>query len=376
MKKGYFINCMSYKSKDELEISGVFKKVAAQCRVLGQHTNLIHELHNMYGKYARPIDKLIRRLPFTGISERWKYHPKYAEADFIYFRKDVIDYSVYSFLRTIKQQNPKIKILFEIPTYPYDSEIKRGLKTIPFYWKDVINRKKLHLCVDRIVTLSQDDEIFGIKTIRIINGFDFNTSEVANFNLLKDEINLIAVSTFAFWHGYDRFLRGLGEYYKKGGKRNIIFHMVGDGVEIPLYKQIIKEYGIKEHVILHGSKSGAELDAIYDMCCLGVESLGAHRKDISYSSSLKSREYGAKGLPIITSIPIDYIPNDYKYQLNIPADDSPVDMVKVLEFYDKIYEKDPPQKVAHSIREFAKVRCDINITMKPVIDYIMEETGE
>lgn len=370
MRKGYFINCRSFKDQNDLLSCGVSMKVIAQIKVLSQYTVIVHDLHNMYGKYTNQVDKLIRRLPFTGVAERWKYDKKYSNADFIYFRKDVVDYSVYSFLKKIKKNNPEIKILFEVATYPYDAEINHGVKTFPFYLKDIINRNRLHKCVDRIITYSQHDEIFKVKTIKTLNGFDFNSVRIAQYKISNESINIISVSTNAYWHGYDRFLIGLGEYYRNSGDRNIVFHIVGDGAAIPQYKQIVEKYNIDAHVVFYGKKYGVELDNIYDMCSLAIECLGNHRKDLYLSSSLKSREYAARGLPIITSTSIDFLSDNFKYCFKIPEDESIVDIQSVITFYDEIFRDKSSSEIAQEIRNYAKQRIDMDIVMKPIINFI------
>jgi glycosyltransferase involved in cell wall biosynthesis len=191
---------------------------------------------------------------------------------------------------------------------------------------------------------------------------------------VNHDINVIAVAVFSFWHGYDRFLRGMGQYYAAGGKRNILLHMVGDGVSMNEYKEIVEKYEIEDKVIFYGQKSGKELDKIYNISNIALECLGSHRKGISISSSLKSREYGAKGLPIITSNKIDYIPDDYKYQLRVPDDESTINMEQVIYFFDRIYQTEGDfEEVNKKIREFAEKNCDISITMRPVVEYILGE---
>lgn len=226
--------------------------------------------------------------------------------------------------------------------------------------------------MDRIITFSEDDEIFGIPTIKTINGLDFKKVPVRNPEPESNEINLIAVASIEYWHGYDRFLKGLGEYYKNEGRRNIKFHIVGDGTPINDYKKIVEELNIKERVIFHGKKYGKELDEIYDKCSLAIACLGGHRKKLYLSSSLKSREYAAKGLPIISSISIDFIPDDYKYLLFFDSDESPINVDRVVEFYERIYkDNDSFKEVNKEIRDFAEIKCSISLAMKPVIDFIL-----
>ena len=372
--KGYFINLINFKSKEDLNRIGVHKKVLSQCKEISKVLEVIHELHNGYRKNRiNLLRKIWIRLPFTAIMYKWKYDERYSKADFVYFRKAIIDRSVIVFLKKIKSNNSKVKILFEVATYPYDKEIN-GMKNLPFLLKDRFNRKKIYRYVDRIVTTSQDDCIFGVKTIKMMNGLDFDKISPRQCFSSSGTIHIIAVSTFAQWHGYDRFLRGMGQYYANGGKREIIFHMVGDGASLQEYKEIIEQYAISDKVIIYGNKSGKNLDDIYDKCSIAVASLGLHRINLFLASTLKTREYGAKGLPIITSTKIDYIPDDYKYQLKFSEDESAINMEQVIDFFDRIYQTEGDfEKVNKEIREFAEKKCDISITMRPVVEYILGE---
>ena len=56
-------------------------------------------------------------------------------------------------------------MLLEIPTYPYDGEFTRicGGRLAAFL--DRRCRKKLKGLADRVVTFTEDEEIFGIPTI-------------------------------------------------------------------------------------------------------------------------------------------------------------------------------------------------------------------
>ena len=76
-------------------------------------------------------------------------------------------------------------------------------------------------------------------------------------------------------------------------------------------------------------------------------------------------------MPMITSSPIDYLPEDYPYQFVAPYDDSPLDMQAVMEFYHGIYDEKDCNDVAREIREYAISRCDMSIAMKPVADWLL-----
>ena len=375
MKKGFYINTINVKNESELYHSGVMRKIFAQINEMRKYFAVTHETPNVYKERISLTDKVRMRLPFSPINHKWAYEEKFGQADFIYFRKDAIDQTVYTFFRDIKKHNPNCKILLEIPTYPYDKEILRSAKDIPIYLKDVFCRRRLKKCVDRVVTFSPDDRIWGIRTIKTINGYDFEKEPLRKVRKIDDCIHVIGVAVFAPWHGYDRFLVGLGEYYNNGGSRRIKVHFVGDGISVLEYKELVNKYNLSEHVVFHGWKSGKELSEIYDQVDISLDMLGRHRTGCYACSSLKSRETGAKGLPMITACKIDYMPENYPYRLQVSFDDEPINMEEVIAFYDSIYLNSgkTPQEIAEEIRQFAQDRCSMGIAMKPVIDYINED---
>lgn len=151
----------------------------------------------------------------------------------------------------------------------------------------------------------------------------------------------------------------------------MVFHIVGEGHDKSSLEAMIAAFDIEDRVVMHGFKTGKELDMLYDMSHLGLISLATQDKDIFVHSTLKSREYMAKGLPTIsTGITDVFINADYKYNLELPEEERIVDLEKIIAFYDSIYSGTPRQKVISEIRSFAERNIDIHATMQPVIDYL------
>ena len=113
------------------------------------------------------------------------------------------------------------------------------------------------------------------------------------------------------------------------------------------------------------------LEELYRLCTIGIDILGGHRKDFPVSSTLKSREYGAWGLPLVTSSPVDFMGNDCPWQHLVPYDDSPVDMDAMLRYYHETY--GDADTVAKAIRDFSYGKCHMPITMEPVVRWLLEE---
>ena len=139
------------------------------------------------------------------------------------------------------------------------------------------------------------------------------------------------------------------------------------------YKKIVVENGLQSNVFFYGRKTGKELDSIYDRCTLGIEVLGCHKNAVAFSSTLKSREYWAKGLPFITECEFPpEVEEIGQYIMKVPYDESPIDIEKVIEFHDNLYLRSgkSQEEIIDEIRDFAYRTCDMSVAMKPIIDYI------
>lgn len=350
--------------------SGVERKVRAQCKALNEYVDCELVILPSAEYSGSTKEKIIRRLPFTAAWRKWEYKGEFDDADFLYIRQVYHDDSFVRYLKDIKRSSPKIKIIYEIPTYPYDGETHITLSNASFAAKERIGRKNAAKYMDRIVTFYNQKEIWGVPCIDLLNGYDFSKVQLPKREI-SDTVHIMSVSATAFWHGYDRVIEGLREYYENGGTENVVYHLVGN--ILPEHQKAVEDYGLEKHVIFYGRMSGEPLKEIFEKSFIGLDVLGGHRKDYPVSSSLKSREYAAYGLPMITSSPIDYLPEEYPYQFLAPYDDSPLDMQAVLEFYHGIYDNKSCDAVANEIREYSIARCDMNIAMKPVADWVLEE---
>jgi glycosyltransferase involved in cell wall biosynthesis len=231
-----------------------------------------------------------------------------------------------------------MKVVMEIPTYPYDSEYKaQGMSKQIF--QDRIFRRFLAQQLDAIVTFSDNPQIFGQKTIRISNGIDFgHVSMKTTVNDTSQTLNLIGVAEIHRWHGFDRLVKGLANYYSQPQKYIVKFHMVGyfySAEGEAEFKQLIAENHMEDYVILYGKKHGEELDKLFNMCDFGIGSLGRHRVGIQKIKTLKNREYAARGIPFTYS-ETDSDFDNRPYVLKMPADESPVDIQEIIRFHQNL----------------------------------------
>lgn len=291
--------------------------------------------------------------------------------DACYIRYDFSDPGFIHLLKALRRVCAKI--ILELPTYPYDAENNKTFLSRMKLGVDTHYRRNLHKYVDYITTFYAGNEtIFGIPTIVIPNGFDFSTMELVKEELPEDALHIIAVSSMREWHGYERFLMGMRNYYQAGGSRNLILHLVGNGRECPKYKELVTGYGLQEHVVFEGAMHGAALDAVYEKCAIGIDSLARHRSGIDVLSSLKSREYGAKGIPMINSCKIDVIDDDFPYLLRVPADETPINIEEVFKFYDYCFADGRSRHaVARAIRSYLEARSGMREMLRAVVEKLL-----
>lgn len=263
------------------------------------------------------------------------------------------------------------RIVVEFPDYPYIHEWTKGKRYLQAVM-DCTLRRRFGRYVDHAFACTNKKKINGIPTTQLINGT--NTSEYSIKEFSKhDYLGVLSVSSMSKAHGIDRFIQGLSNYYLSGGKRNILFHIVGNGAEYENIKKLVEMSGLQEHVIMHGFIPNSRQQELFDKCDIGLGAIGFHRINIKDDSTLKSREYGLRGMPIVAENKIDILDNDYKYVMYCPWDDSPVDIDRLISFYDFCISEAGAENCGKDIRNYFLKCCDISETMKPVIEYLQNE---
>ena len=342
--------------------NGISKKISYQLEAFKANG---HEAHLCYmdedGSKRRIVDnttiadygngrkgKILKRTEFGSIID---YAIKEG-IEFVYIRSNhnANPFTIHM-VRRMKKNG--MKVVMEIPTYPYDQEY--------FYknmWKqlvqDKIFRKLFAKQLDAIVTFSEECFIFGKQTIRISNGIDFDSVRMKKeSHHPANELHLIGVAEIHSWHGFDRVIKGLADYYTTPRGIKVYFHVVGyffSYVEKEDITHLINESHLEPYVILHGKKHGNELDDIFDLCDFGIGSLGRHRVGITNIKTLKNREYAARGIPFV------YSENDTDfdkkpYVLKMPADETAINIEDIINFYQRL--NISPQEIRDSIQNLS-----------------------
>lgn len=258
-------------------------------------------------------------------------------------------------------------VIYEYPTFPWEEEMTKD-KNYLRYILDKIHYTKLISLIDIITVILGKNQKLPSKFVEITNGIDIRKINSKIITKYDNKINLIGIAHLQYWHGYDRIIKGMKYYYDKKSedKISVYFHIVGDGAQLANLKKLVDNYNLNNYVIFHGSKIGTELDELVNKCNIGIGSLGNHRKGLTKDSALKNREYCARGLPFVIASDDDGFNKDFKYILKVEPDESPVDINRIIEFYDFIKN----DNYVENMRNYAEENLTWNAVMKPVINTI------
>ena len=369
MKKGYYIHFQGRTSV------GISKKIDMQMEELGRHFEISELEVNTIKRNI--FQRIIGLLPMMSIKR------DYTEAlseldnpDFIYARRNVADRAYVGFWQEIKRRYPKCKIIIEIYTYPYDKDDFAKWNAWPFYIKEIIYRPRLKKYIDRFVTYSDDKEIFGVPTIITTNGVLVDKIRKASGEFQPGKLTMIGVAYMQRQHGYERIIEGMKEYYSGAAKTDEVYlNLVGDGPEKAKYQRLVQKYGLQKYVKFFPTTTGDELDRLYDQADIALMSFGMYKLGYySHIGIIKSRECLAKGIPMITGNPIDILEKDFKYVKNFSNDSSTIDITEVVNFYDSIRKTEKSKAdMVDTIHDYAKKHADMEIVMKPVVEFIKEK---
>ena len=128
------------------------------------------------------------------------------------------------------------------------------------------------------------------------------------------------------------------DYYdkKSPSDKDIYLTLIGESDELERIKLSEDYLAVKQYINAPGAKYGNDLDNEYDHADIAVSSLGMHRIGLSEGSTLKTREYCAKGIPFVYGYKEKGIDESFPFALRVPATDDMLDMKAILSFYEGI----------------------------------------
>lgn len=348
---------------------GVHRKIQGQVKAMERQIGKVYYMGWSYPKAVLmkdegqivEIEPAVTTKDYIEVIKDWikKYDVEQTYIRYSKTSKWLIDLLIY-------QKVNEIKTVLEITSYPYDIEAAEGIIKLENNCFNI----ELNKYFNKIATYSSHQKIMGISTFNLINGIDIDKNPISLKEKREKEIVFITVSSMQSWQGYERFIEGIYLYYKNGGKYNIKFKMIGSGPEENYYKELVKKYQLQSRVEFLGQIALSEkkrMDEQYNLSDIAVGTLGVYKQmGTNEGSPIKGSEYCARGIPFICGYRDLRFPPDWEFILNVPNNSEPIDINRVIDFYEKVTSK---EHYKQSMRDYAIKYLTWDKIMEPVIEY-------
>ncbi len=170
---------------------------------------------------------------------------------------------------------------------------------------------------------------------------------------------LLIASNPTPWHGVDRLIDSFRPYR---GAVSVVIDVVGNQGRLPGTTERFERTAVH----FHGTLRGPALDAIAAQSTLAVATLGLHRKRLRQACSLKTREYLARGLPIVLGYEDVDLAGDLDFALRVPSSEAPLAPDRLFDFAARMSRE---RDLAARIRAFASEQLDWSHKLGRLVEF-------
>lgn len=167
------------------------------------------------------------------------------------------------------------------------------------------------------------------RRLILTNGVDIAERPLSPDWVDRTGVTFVCAGALGPWHGVDRLVRGLAAV--NDDSRLLV---VGEGPELPRLQKLATTLGLTPRVQFLGARGGVELDQVLAQADVGVAALAEHRRGGAALSPLKTRDYLARGLPVLFAGDDPDLRADPPFTLRVADDDSAVDVALVTAWLD------------------------------------------
>jgi glycosyltransferase involved in cell wall biosynthesis len=288
--------------------------------------------------------------------------------DFLFIRHLPAHPLFLMFLKTIKRQNPALRVVIEFPTWPYDREIK-GFKGRSMLLLDRMARRRLHRYADVALHIGEETAIWNIPALRFANGIHPDDCPPPAPGNTRPEgvLSFVFAGNISPWHGLDRLLNGLSDYQKVQGGLKTVLTIIGQGTEKQRLINIVSEKGMADCIHFLPPVGQSELQEWYRRSDVAIGSLGLHRIGLQSGTPLKHREYCAAGLPFLyAGADPDF--DGFEGAFRVPADDTPIDIPALVGFFEGLKRRNA--RYPHALYEYAVQNLSWKNKIGPVVQLL------
>lgn len=335
------MNALFVANIDIGENEGIYKKVAAEACAIGHVLGSCDLVTKSDGlAKVKPMNATATYQPQT-VLEYVLSCINTGSIRFLYIRHMVPSPKLIAVLRSAMEK--KIKVFYEIPTYPYFGEqykaSRKKYRAIAKIGLDIIFWPWIYRYIDKLVVIrsSTKAKIYP-KMIEITNGVRTDNIRSKSYSSHDPNVfRMVAVGTLYPYHGYDRVLKGMAACGERIGDTKVEFHVVGTSQTTDDLHHMADNMGLK-NVIFHGIKSTEELNQMYEDFDVGLGCLALHRRNADIDTTLKVIEYYCRGVPVISTgkCPMQ----DKRFTHVIADNDDAIDIMDIYHFYNGLQDQE------------------------------------
>jgi len=292
--------------------------------------------------------------------------------DVLYLRYPLMDFSA---LRFAKKYGHKLitqhhtKELEEIKAYKLNP-LFRYLQFTLERWispRFFTHIKGLTAMSDDVIAYEKRRLGFAGETYRFSNGINSKDFTMRTAPPLHNVFHVsIIASHFSPWHGLDRLLKSLAKY---DGTHKVHLHIIGQLSSADL--ALIENTQMSASVILeqHGKLFAMELDEVLLQTHMACDSLAMYRLNMHETSTLKSKEYIARGIPFIYSAFDKDMIGLEAYLYDVKNSDALLDFDDIIRHYQAL----DLEKMQDAMRRCADEVLDWKIKVNELVKFLSFE---
>jgi glycosyltransferase involved in cell wall biosynthesis len=278
-------------------------------------------------------------------------HCSAEDYDVIYIRHPGANPALLGFLGWMKNRRPEVRIVLEVATFPFSSQAE-SISQKMVVAADQALSGLLRRFVDYVVTVCGQTEIYGIPCVRTSNGIDVDAVPMRRARAFDPQApRFLGVASLARYQGYDRVLHGLRHALDRNPNLKPHVSFAGDGPAAAELKELCRTLDLDDYVTFHGMMIGEELDRLFDDSDVAIGTLAIHRSGLQGASSLKAREYCARGIPFLLAGEDESFRESFPFALRMSRGDDPIDLAEVVVDLVNLLEK--VDKPAEKMRAYA-----------------------
>lgn len=258
--------------------------------------------------------------------------------DIVYFRRlmSKIMYAGPHF----KHLSKYCRIVYEIPTFPFDIPANRL-----YALRDKLEMLAYRLCRKHISITScclYQHGRPGDDWLLFENGIDISNYTIHKVPPLDGDdgvISMLMIANMQSWHRSERILYAIRDY--KGKHKLHLIVASPESAEYTAMKEKAKELGIADMIDFNGFLPISRINELAEDCHIAVGQLSGSEYGIMETHAIKHKDYCGLGLPMFSTCTDTSFPDDYPYYYFIKDTDAPLNLDKIIRWYEDIRDKHP-----------------------------------